>query len=198
MRALLLCSYLCLFAATNVGAQAPGIDLTFTPKIGFFTPLTNLSETAGVESKLASGLALGLAAELDFPLTPISIRANVDLAVNSKVETDGTASNTSVDQLNLVGDLVFRPLPRIMIVQPYLLAGAGIKRYSLADEQFEDLSETFTDFTGHAGGGVVLNFGPLQFSAEVSDYISSYESSPTEKKLQHDIFAMLGLRISLL
>lgn len=185
-----------MLATTGTALQAQSIGYTITPKLGFFAPVTDLSEAEGVTSKIKSGLALGLALELDFRRSPISVRANADIAINSDVESDGTASGLKADQLNLVGDLLVRPFSRNYIVQPFVMGGAGIKRYTFSDDDF-DISTSEQSFTWHVGGGIILDFGGAKLSLELSDYISSYESAPTVSKGQHDVFGMLGLRIPL-
>ena len=186
-----------MIATTGTALQAQSIDYTISPKLGFFAPLADLSETDSVTSKLKTGLALGLALEFDFRASPFSVRANADIAVNSDVESGGTGSGLKADQLNLVGDLVIRPFSRNYIVQPFVLGGAGIKRYTFSDDDF-DISTSEQSFTWHAGAGIILDFGGAKLSLELSDYISSYEpAGAAESKAQHDIFGMLGLRIPL-
>lgn len=187
---------LLLLIASNSAVHAQNIGWTITPKVGFFTPATNLSETDSTESKLATSLALGLSFEIDFRNTPLSVRANVDIATNSEVEAGGSGPVTAADQLNIVGDVLVRPFSRDYIVQPYLLAGAGLKRYTFSDDEF-DISTSDQMFTAHVGGGVILDFGAVKLSAELSDYISSRDVSASESKGQHDIFGMVGLRIPL-
>jgi opacity protein-like surface antigen len=195
MKRLVYTLTLLLLAAPAGALHAQGIGWTLTPKVGFFTPLTNLSETSDSESKLATALALGLSLELDFRATPLAVRANADIATNSEVESED-GSTLAADQLNLVGDLLFRPFSRNYIVQPYLLVGAGLKRYSLSDDEF-DISTSEQMFTAHVGAGVIFDLGSVKLSAELSDYISSWDASATESKGQHDIFGMVGLRIPL-
>jgi hypothetical protein len=187
-----------LFVTLGCGTalQAQNVGWTITPKIGVFTPLSSLSETDSTESKLATSLALGLSFEIDFRNAPLSVRANVDVAANSKIESDGAAPEFAADQLNVVGDLLIRPFSRDYIVQPYVLLGAGLKRYTFTDEQFST-STSEQMFTAHVGGGVIFDFGAVKLSAELSDYISSREPTPGESKGQHDLFGMVGLRIPL-
>jgi hypothetical protein len=177
-------------------AQIPGINVHVGARVGVFTPMSALGEDAsGRETKVSSGLGVGASIEFDIPLSPINVRANVDAALGRSIEVDGQeVAGTEVDVINLTGDLVFRPLPRIIVLQPYLLAGAGIKKYS-TENGFEDRS----DFTGHLGIGADLKAGPISVLAEVSDYISSFKATDgAESKLQNDVFVMVGFRIGLL
>lgn len=175
-------------------AQLPVFDVSLTARAGLFTPLSALAEDAsGRETKLASGLALGASVEIDIPLSPINVRASVDAALNRALQVEGQdVAGAEADVVAITGDLVFRPLPRIVVIQPYLLAGAGIKKYS-TDNAFDSGS----DFTGHLGIGADLRAGGIMLVGEVSDYISSFDLSG-ESRLQNDVFVTLGLRIGLL
>lgn len=178
--------------ASPAAAQIPGINVVVTPRIGVYSPLGNLIETSTSEFKIKSGLGLGLSVEVDLPLSPVNVRANLDAALGRDIEEDGSKVG-DVDIVNLTADLVFRPLPRV-VAQPYLLAGAGIKRYSSG---FGSGDNSSSDFTGHLGAGVDARLGPLALLVEVSDYISSFKSNG-DSKLQNDVFIMAGVRIGLL
>jgi hypothetical protein len=181
-----------------VSAQIPGINLILGARAGMFSPMSALAETGSGDLKLKPGLGIGASLELDLPLSPINVRANVEAALGAKMELDGEEQgDAEVDVIAFTGDLVFRPLPRIVVFQPYLLAGAGIKRYSF------DAGLGFTpdesDFTGHVGIGADLKLGPLAVLAELSDYISSFKNESTgDSKLQNDVFVMVGFRIGML
>lgn len=197
MRRMLLALGLVMVAGAPVYAQVPGINVHLGARAGVFSPLGALAETAEGELKLQRGLGIGASIELDIPLSPINVRANVDAAMGAKVEVEGEeVPDTEVDVVAITGDLVFRPLPRIVVVQPYLLAGAGVKRYTFSSNLF---SEDRSDFTGHVGAGADFKLGPISVLAEVSDYISSFKNEGTDdSKLQNDVFVMVGFRIGML
>jgi hypothetical protein len=188
-----------VMSATQAHAQLPGINLNLGARAGIFAPLSALAETTQGELKLKSGIGIGASLELDLPLSPVNVRANVDAALGSKLELDGEElGDSEVDVVAFTGDLVYRPVPRLVTFQPYLLAGAGIKRYSF-ESAFGGISESESDFTGHVGLGADLKVGPLAVLAELSDYISSFKNESTgESKLQNDVFVMLGFRIGML
>ena len=123
----------------------------------------------------------------------------MDAAMGAKLELEGDElEGSEVDMVAITGDLVFRPLPRIVVVQPYLLAGAGIKRYSFGDDVGTFAADR-NHFTGHIGAGADLKVGPIAVLAEISDYISSFKNAATdENKLQNDVFVMVGFRIGML
>ena len=181
-------------------AQIPGINLNLGARAGMFSPRSTLAETTFGDLKLKSGLGVGASLELDLPLSPINVRANLDAALGAKVMLDDVEGDEDVDVIAITGDLVFRPLPRIVVFQPYLLAGAGIKKYSFeSDPDFPDDDLDESDFTGHIGLGGDLKLGPIAVLAELSDYISSFKNEGTgDSKLQNDLFIMIGFRIGML
>ena len=184
-----------LLIATPAFAQVPGINLHLGARAGLFTPMSALSEVGSVETKLKSGLGIGASIELDIPLSPINVRANLDAAMGAKVQNNGTETGGEVDVMAITGDIVFRPIPRVFL-QPYLLLGGGIKKYS-----FDGVTgaEDGSDLTGHVGLGADLKVGPLSVFGEVSDYISSFKfNEGAEGKLQNDVFIMAGFRIGML
>lgn len=181
-------------------AQAPGIELVLNPRIGLYAPLTDLGEDAGSTFALENSLAIGLGAELQLTALPFGIRANLDYATGAKVSQDGVESEGSETTLLAVaGDLVFRPLPDIILVQPYFFAGGGLKQY---DFQVEGAGEfaTESDPTVHLGLGLDVGFGPLALNAELGDYISWFEltEGSDESEMQHDLFITVGFAIGLL
>lgn len=191
--------------ALPAAAQAPGFDLKLNPRIGLYTPLTDLTEaegTAGEALKLDNSLAIGLGVELNIGALPFGIRANLDYATSSSVDfEDGSLGESNeATLLALVGDLVFRPLPRLVVLQPYLFAGGGIKQY---DFTWETAGTEFvgneSDPTIHLGGGLDFGLGPLSLNAEIGDYISWFKpDGATGSEMQHDLFLMVGFSIGML
>ena len=180
--------------AGPAAAQVPGINLELVPRIGVYRPLSDLSD----DVKLGGDLAIGLAAELDLPLLPIGLRANMDYATGAPISFGDAEREGENTVLTLVGDVVFNLLPRISPLQPYLLAGAGVKRYEFDPGSGGALfPEDASDFTGHLGAGLNLRLGPAGVLIEVSDYISSFDDGSGDSKLQNDLFATAGFRIGL-
>jgi hypothetical protein len=184
-------------AAVAVLAAAPRIASAqgITPQIGVYVPGNDLdSLKAGatqVRVNKEGSLALGL--NLDFG----GLRASLAYASAAKLNQQGISGQSQVGEgklLAIAGDLVLRPLPRI-VVQPYLLLGAGLRR---ADYDFDSdgLSNAFpendTDFALHAGVGADLNLGPIGVAAELTDFISK---DSADKWKQHDGFGFVGLKL---
>lgn len=191
-------------------APATG-QVQLVPKVGFYTPAADLEAAAAATGEIAEdrggSLAVGLAVELGARLSPLSFRAGFDYVTGSEFTYEDDASVESTGEqtmLALAADVVLRPIPRLLIVQPYLLAGAGVKRYdfSFREDATADAEAAFpddeTDFTVHAGVGLDLGLGPIAVLVEASDYVSWYEAPGADgSDMQHDIFVMAGVRVGL-
>lgn len=214
MRKILLTALLAAGTAP-AAAQMPGVDVELLPKVGFYTAAGDLQAAATAVGEVVDdrggSLAWGAALELSVPLSPLSFRAGFDYVTGSEFTyadtTGGGATSTSGEQtmLALSADVVLRPLPRLLVVQPYLLAGAGVKRYdfSFADAAATpDVEQAFpesqTDFTLHAALGLDVGIGPIALFAELGDYVSWYSPEGSdESEMQNDIFIMAGLRVGI-
>lgn len=201
--------------AKDLNAQLPGPNLQLTPKIGAYVPVNELAVVSNAvagnnPAELGGSLAIGLALELDLPLFPIDLRANLDYATDTRLSVGddaGDPQEAAATLLALSGDLVFRPVPAIAPLQPYLLAGAGIKRYDFDEEdleegQIEDIFADKSNFAFHVGAGLNVRLLPsVSLLVEVTDYISRYKpesaAAGDDSKLQNDIFGMVGLRVGL-
>lgn len=192
-------------AAALLAPAAGAAQIALVPKIGFYTPATDLVDAAqaggAIVDDRGGSLAVGLALDLSLPVSPVDLRVGFDYVTNSEFKVGDGTSESTVDQqmLALTGDLVLRPLPRLIVLQPYVLAGAGIKKYSF---DFKDASaDSFddeNDFTVHGGLGLDLGLGPLSLVAEASDYVSWFKPEGAEdSKTQHDVFIMAGIRVGM-
>lgn len=177
--------------------EAPGPNVQLVPKIGVFTAINEL----GAGAELENGLALGLAVELYLPGSPVTLRANLEW-VDTRIAALGTGNEVGDATITVVvADAVFRPLPPTALLQPYVMGGAGIKRYELGSDNGgggTGLTEgTSNRFTAHIGGGFDVRLGPLAVLLEVSDYVSSFRIDGDEAELQNDLFALIGFRIGM-
>ncbi len=186
---------------TGLAAQVPGISLDIVPKIGAEMPLADLPTTPSAEAikNMSGAFAWGVAAELGLPGLPFSLRANVDATTKKTVSPATGITTGTVDQtmMTIFGDLVFRPLPKLILIQPYVMAGLGVKRYNYSLSDPSDLFQrSFTnrsDMAYHLGVG--LDIGPLV--VEANDYMNNYAFDGGGSKFQHDVFIMAGLRLGL-
>lgn len=132
----------------------------------------------------------------------LSLGANLEMGpfrISSAYATGTTIQDASRQDigkgsvLGLAGDLVIRPLPRLL-VQPYLLGGAGKTFYKY------DQSTTFTDastrsqFAWHGGVGADLKLGGMGVVAELTDFLSK---DAADKWNTHDAFFMVGVKLGM-
>ena len=195
----------CLFAALTPGtATGQGGYLIF--QAGYFVPtgeLGVLQEAGFVEAiefgKRNRSFAYSLGLELPIA-SPFSGRATLaygtstDLPVQ-EVRCPDCEARSSV--LMATAALVFRPLPSGLAIQPYLLAGGGVKHYDLVslDELQRAPLRDQTRKTALVGAGIELQFGPLRLVTEVSDYVSPIFSNRDMETLQNDLFWTAGLML---
>jgi hypothetical protein len=183
-------------AALPQSSNAQGI--TITPQIGVYVPGNDLDELrSGAETVKVDregALALGLNVELGF------LRGTVAYASAATLTRSGLTGDTEVGDGKLLaaaGDIVLRPIPRLLILQPYLLVGGGLRR---ADYDYDEdgvanaFPENDSDFALHAGIGADLVIGPLGVSAEITDFISK---NTDDKWKRHDGFGFVGLKLKL-
>lgn len=190
-------------------AQAQLIDIRLNPRIGVYEPLSDLGEIREAGSTIVAeqsgSLALGLGVELDVALLPVNVRLNLDYATGSDImiSEDGLETRESGEStlLAVVGDVLFRPLPGFIPVQPYVFVGGGLKQYDfeITEPDQVDRFRNGSDPTLHFGGGVNVSLGAFGLNAEVGDYISrfEFEDQDADSETQHDLFATIGFSIGL-
>lgn len=192
-----------LFAAGLLGAfmlpsSSPAQGISITPQIGVYVPGDDFeSLRAGADSVRVDNegtLALGFNVDLGF------LRGSVAYASAAKLNRRGVSGQDEIGEgklLAVAGDLVLRPIPRILILQPYLLAGAGLRRadYDYDDDGISDaFPENESDFALHAGIGADIMLGPVGIAAEITDFISKNQD---DKWKRHDGFGFVGLKLRL-
>lgn len=191
-------------------AAPPAQAQTFSVigKAGGYLPVSDTYEiTNELESLVVAkqaDLALGGGIEISPLFWPVDLRIGADYLTGAEVTTDGVAGETVVADgtlLMLSGDVVLRPLPRIVVVQPYLLGGIGYKRetFDIADGASSELPENFSDYMVHAGLGVDLQFGGVGVLVEVTDYFGRPNSESRDGffDVHHDVFASVGIKLGL-
>jgi hypothetical protein len=178
------------------------------PHVGLYAPMENLGSvrsTAPSEAveigKKESTFALGLGVEFGGPPRSLGLRGNVVHATSSDVPLKAVGcaaceARSTVTALTVT--LVARPFPRSSI-QPYVLGGAGIKRYDfdedrLRDEGFEALVGDQNRTTGHVGVGLELRLGGFAIAVECSDLLSSFDlEGEGDGEFQNDFFLTVGV-----
>ncbi len=188
-----------LLALGSGSARAQSI--TISPLVGVYTQANSLDQLRAqadtISIKRQSALALGANVELGFLRASLNYVSGATIQAKSGTSITGDLGKGKI--LMGAADAVLRPIPRIVIFQPYALAGIGFKKFDYDINQ-TSLGTVKSNSTAafHAGLGADLMFGGLGVLAEVTDYISQGEPNAAGKKqLQHDAYGMLGLRFRL-
>ncbi len=187
-----------LLAASVVLVAAAGADaqgLRVTPMIGAYVQGNSFNQLRSnadmIDVSRSSALALGAAVEFGF------LRGSLAYASGATVSQNGVQGDVGTGKL-LAGavDLVLRPLPRVIVIQPYVLGGIGFKNqdYSWNSSRFDAFPRSQRGTAYHLGVGADLMLGGFGITAEVTDYISKKVGGGLG---QHDAFAMLGVKLGL-
>jgi hypothetical protein len=191
--------YMLLAAAVLAASPAAAsAQIHVTPAMGAFVPAGDLRQLRDEadQRRLQREGTLGLGLNVDAGW----LRGSLAYATGATINERGVGGRDAIGDgsvLAVAADVVIRPLPRL-IVQPYLLAGAGLKRqdYSFDREGVgaNPLPRDRSDFALHAGLGADIMFGGIGIMAEITDFISRNEEGAFG---QHDAFALVGLRLRL-
>ena len=185
---------LMLFGPDFVAAQG----ITISPMVGAYVPAGSFREleaAAGPTVKLERSSTLGLGLNIGLG----SLRASIAYASGATISRDGVTGEEDIgdgDVLVGTADFVIRPLPKLIVVQPYLLGGIGYKKedYSFETDPIEDIPDDDKSVVLHAGVGLDVSLGRLSLVGEVSDFIGRDNN---DKWKVHDAFAMIGLKFRL-
>jgi hypothetical protein len=178
-------------------ASAHGQGITITPAVGLYIPANDFynlrDEASNATIEKEGTFAMGLNVEFG------SLRGSVAYASGAQVNDRGLIDRENIGEgkvLAVAGDLVIRPLPRIL-VQPYLLIGAGLRREDF-DYEDDGISDAFpkeqSDFAFHLGIGADVMLGRLGVVAEFTDFLTQ---EPTGDWNQHDAFGFVGLKVKI-
>jgi hypothetical protein len=180
-----------------VPATSHAQGITVTPSLGIYIPASDVYQLRDNAQQIFSvekegTLALGLNVQLGM------LRGSIAYASGAQLNERGVQNREAVGEgklLTVAGDVVLRPIPRLIIVQPYLIAGAGLRRedYSYADDGVSNaLPSDQSDFGLHAGIGADVMLGKIGLVAEFTDFITKDEA---DDWAQHDAFAFVGLKL---
>jgi len=165
-------------------------QVSITPMLGGYVPASDVNQLQGSANNIAKTRegTLALGANLDFGL----LRGSVAYASGTTIKNANKQDIGKGNVLATTADLVIRPLPRIL-VQPYLVAGAGEKFYKY--DQSTTLSNgNFHTFALHGGLGADVMLGKVGVAAEFTDFVSK---GVDDKWNVHDAFLMVGLKLRL-
>ncbi|HTE46765.1 MAG TPA: hypothetical protein VK636_16045 [Gemmatimonadaceae bacterium] len=179
--------------ATVLAAMASPLhaQISITPMLGGYIPASDIHQVSGNAQNIAKTRegTLSLGANIDFGM----LRASGAYASGTTIKNANKQDIGKGSVGALAADLVIRPLPRIL-VQPYLLAGAGEKFYHY-DQSTTLLSGGNTNnFAFHGGLGADMMLGSVGVAAELTDFLSK---GVDDKWNVHDAFLMVGLKLRL-
>jgi len=166
-------------------------QVTITPMAGGYIAASDIHGVSSGAQSLARSRdgTLSLGANIDFgPLRGTLAYASGTTIKNASSQELGKGSMYAT-----TADFVVRPLPRVL-VQPYLIAGAGEKFY-----RYDDNASVFTGgntkaFGLHGGLGADAMFGSIGVAGELTDFVSK---GADDKWNVHDAFLMVGLKFRL-
>ncbi len=179
------------FAGPGRTAAQEGVRVTVSPHVGVVAPQRDIGGAAPAEGawfrqlgRVESAPSLGLAGELEWPASPVAVRATALHTAGASARGffhcyPGLAcpsillpAEPDVGILAVVADAVWR-LRRTGQVRPYGLIGAGVKRYAYTWPDAVALvdagSHTETSPTVHVGAGVTIDLGRTAFWLELGD-----------------------------
>ena len=185
----------------DISAEVPDqVSITLMPRGGLFlSGVSSFEDISGEASSSLGGeqsvLTLGGSIAFGSRDGPANLRITGLRTTGSLVSTtEGTTSPTDFGRENILaftGDLVVRPLPRLL-VQPYAIGGLGARRISV--QQLEELASSARwDMAAQIGIGADLRLGNVTLGVEVVDYLTGFTDSGSS--LQHDAFVFLTLGV---
>lgn len=194
---------LLLFAAPAAHAQTVSV----IGKAGGYLPVNEAIDIPGQVQGMVvdrkADLALGAAVEISPMFWPVDVRAGAEYLTGTEISVEGTSGEPFPAEgtlLMLSADVVLRPFPRLVFLQPYLLGGLGYKRESFdaIGGASSALPGDYDDRVFHIGVGADLELGGVAVVAEVSDYFAG-GGAPGQGlfDMRHDVFASVGLKVGL-
>lgn len=174
-------------------AAAPiaNAQISITPLIGGYVPATDVNQIGGSAENIAKTREGTLSLGLNVDLGPL--RGTLAYASGTTIKNASSQNIGKGNVLAAAADFVIRPLPRIL-VQPYLLAGAGKKFYKYDASATLASSVDKTAFSLHGGIGADLSLGRMGVVAELTDFLSK---GAEDKWNAHDAFLMFGVKVPL-
>jgi opacity protein-like surface antigen len=192
-----------ILAVTGGGAAAQGV--TISPLVGVYSQANSVDQLRAQADTLSikrqSALALGANIEIGFLRGSLNYVSGATVKQSGGTTLPGTSGDIGTGRILMgAADLVLRPIPRIIVLQPYGIAGIGFKKFDYDTHQnvSSAIGSVKNNSTAsfHAGIGADLMFGGVGLVAEITDYISQGEADTSgHRDLQHDAFGLVGLRL---
>jgi hypothetical protein len=182
---------LSIAALTSAFALPLHAQVAITPMIGGYLPAGSLNDVTNGAQNVAKTRNGTLALGVNLDLGPI--RGTAMYASGTTIKNANEQDIAKGNVLAAAADLVVRPIPRIL-VQPYLLVGAGEKFTTYDNGATLVSGENKHTFAFHGGVGADLMLGSIGVAAELTDFLSRNSGG---KWNVHDAFLMAGLRLAL-
>lgn len=214
--ALIMGGGLLFFLLAGASTAEAQTSVRLLPQVGAYSPLAELGEirdngeTVIGAGRRSSTLAWGLGLEAGPGQEGTSFRLHVGYGTNSEIpvwglECEGCSARSTLLTANAAA--VLRPIPRLVLVQPYFVLGAGVKRYGfetrdMEGERWRDLLRDQTRPAGQLGVGVEASLLGLRTQWELNGFISRFQegsngggtnSSNGDSSLQTDLFLTLSI-----
>jgi hypothetical protein len=205
-----------LFALPAIPTPAHAqTSVRLIPKVGLYMPLAAMGEVREDDGswvragRRSASLGWGLALEAGPAREGTSLRAQLVYGTDSRVPVGGfdchdCSVRSSVLNANLAA--VVRPVPRLVLVQPHLVLGAGVKRYGFepSDARNEGWTGVLRNQTRPSlqlGAGAEASLLGLRTQWELAGFVSPFrmesdsEGSSGNSRLQSDLFLTLSIPI---
>jgi outer membrane scaffolding protein for murein synthesis (MipA/OmpV family) len=188
---------LCVAVLLGVSAGSAQAQLGVSISAGAYVPgndFQQLRDAAG-DVRVARSSTLGVGANLHVG----PLRLSAAYATGATLSEGGVQNGRDVGDgsvLAAAAAYVLRPIPRLIVVQPYLLGGLGVKMERFSFEEGVDRNRFTRDQSELAvqiGVGADVSLGPVSLIAEVTDYITRRDGGFG----QHDAFVLVGLKFGL-
>jgi hypothetical protein len=191
-----------------VGISSLEGQIRLVPAVGLYTPLSDLGEVrdeAGVSlieaGRRSSTLAYGGAMEWGGSRQIVALRLELLYGTSSDVPLRSVGcGDCELRSHLLAGTLGFvvRPFGALGPLHPYVLAGAGGKRYGfdwaeLQDEGFRDYFRGQTRPAAQLGAGAHLRLGALEPRLELKALVSRFEAAASSSHAVGSDDRQLGL-----
>jgi hypothetical protein len=164
---------------------------SLTPMVGGYVPAGTLTQVREGASDIATTRNGTLSLGLNLDVGPL--RGSLAYASGTTIRNANRQDIGKGNVLGVAADLAVRPLPRIL-VQPYLLLGAGQKFYKFDESTTASAFGDTRRFALHGGVGADLMLGSFGVVAELTDFLSKDADA---KWNDHDAFLMVGMKLRL-
>ena len=200
-----------LFGVIALGSQfvAAPIEgqVRLIPQIGVYSAVDEPGSVQGLNGayeigKYESTTAYGAALEFGAG-QGVSFRVGGLYAPEAENVVSGVGCQTGcpagVDLLSVNAALVVRPLGRIFLLEPYLVAGGGLKRFNYEPEDLGDgIGQIFSDESkgaGLLGVGASLSLGAAVLTVELADHFHWADKGidGLDRTRMDDFFFTLGV-----